>query len=65
MVFHTFNTLLYGAALLGAYLADSYLGKFRTIFYMSLVYLLGQSVLAVGAVPSGEERWDIAGLPQQ
>ncbi|KAH6947491.1 hypothetical protein HPB50_019292 [Hyalomma asiaticum] len=33
-------------------IADSYLGKFRTIFYISIVYAIGNITLAVSAVPA-------------
>jgi dipeptide/tripeptide permease len=35
----------------GGVLSDSYLGKFRTILYLSLVYCIGNVVLAVTALP--------------
>lgn len=35
----------------GGVLSDSYLGKFWTIFYLSLVYCVGNIVLAVTAIP--------------
>ena len=34
----------------GAILADSYLGKFKTIFYISIIYSIGNAVMAVTAV---------------
>ena len=45
----------------GAIMADSFLGKFRTIFYVSIVYAIGQVVLTVGAIGDSEEG--IPGLP--
>ena len=33
--------------------ADSFLGKFRTIFYISIIYAIGQLVLTVGAFDFG------------
>lgn len=36
----------------GAIIADSWLGKFRTIFYLSIVYVLGSAVITFGAIPT-------------
>lgn len=46
-VFHTFVLGVYFFPLLGAWLADRYLGKYRTILYLSLVYCAGHACLAV------------------
>ena len=43
--FHDFVVGVYLFPLLGGYLADRYLGKYRTILYLSLVYCLGQALL--------------------
>ena len=59
---HTFNTFAYAFPLLGAIIADSYLGKFRTILYFCLIYCLGSVVLAVTAIPGVTEGGD--GRPQ-
>ena len=42
-------------------MADSFFGKFRTIFYVSILYAIGQIVLTVGAIGNSEEG--IPGLP--
>jgi solute carrier family 15 oligopeptide transporter 1 len=36
--------------LFGAIIADSLLGKFRTILYLSLVYALGSWIVTIGAI---------------
>ncbi|XP_011306527.1 peptide transporter family 1-like [Fopius arisanus] len=43
VIYHIFTMFVYFFPLLGAMLADSVLGKFRTIFYLSIVYALGQN----------------------
>ena len=50
VLFHSFVSLCYFAPILGATLADSFLGKFRTIFYLCIIYILGELVLTLGAV---------------
>lgn len=44
--------------LLGAILSDSYLGKFRTIFYVSIIYAAGSVLLALASAQP-------IGLPQK
>ncbi|XP_037282426.2 solute carrier family 15 member 1 isoform X3 [Rhipicephalus microplus] len=51
-VYHGFVMACYFSPVLGAMIADSYLGKFRTIFYISIVYAIGNITLAVSAVPA-------------
>ncbi len=65
ILYHTFNFMCYFTSLFGAFLSDSFLGKFRTIFYISIVYVIGQATLAFGAVPGSEDANGIPGLPQQ
>ncbi len=46
-VFHTFVIGVYFFPLLGGWLADRFFGKYRTVFWMSLVYCIGHGFLAV------------------
>lgn len=45
-VFHVFVMGVYFFPLLGGWLSDRFLGKYRTILWLSLVYCLGQGLLA-------------------
>ncbi|KFQ17556.1 Solute carrier family 15 member 1, partial [Merops nubicus] len=49
-IYHTFVALCYLTPILGAIIADSWLGKFLTIVSLSIVYTIGQSVMAVSSI---------------
>ncbi len=51
--YHTFVTAVYGLPLLGAFLADALLGKFRTVFWLSIVYCFGHFALALNETRAG------------
>ncbi|XP_024944232.1 solute carrier family 15 member 1 isoform X3 [Cephus cinctus] len=51
VIYHIFTMLVYFFPLLGAMLADSLLGKFKTIFYVSMIYAVGQLLLSASAAP--------------
>ncbi|XP_072253659.1 solute carrier family 15 member 2 [Leuresthes tenuis] len=51
-IYHAFSSLCYFSPILGAIIADSWLGKFKTIIYLSVVYVIGHVVKSVGAIPS-------------
>jgi proton-dependent oligopeptide transporter, POT family len=46
-IFHTFVIGVYFFPLLGGWLADRLFGKYHTIFWLSLIYCLGQACLAM------------------
>ncbi|KAG8586397.1 hypothetical protein GDO81_005365 [Engystomops pustulosus] len=50
VVYHTFVAICYLTPILGAIIADSWLGKFKTIIYLSIVYAVGQVVMSVSAI---------------
>lgn len=52
-----FNSLVYFFPVLGAIISDSYLGKFRTILYVSVIYAIGNIVLSISSSPA-------IGIPQ-
>lgn len=54
-VVHLFIVACYATPLLGALLSDCYLGKYSTILYLSLLYSVGNWVMAFAAVPSPSE----------
>uniref|UniRef100_A0A673GP66 Solute carrier family 15 member 1 n=1 Tax=Sinocyclocheilus rhinocerous TaxID=307959 RepID=A0A673GP66_9TELE len=49
-IYHTFVALCYLTPILGAIIADSWLGKFKTIVYLSVVYTIGQVIMAISAI---------------
>lgn len=50
VIYHTFTMLCYFTPLFGSIVADSFLGKFRTIFYLSIVYAAGNIILSLSAI---------------
>jgi len=51
--YHLFTAGAYLLPLLGAFLSDRYLGKYKTIISLSLVYCLGHLVLALNETEMG------------
>ena len=45
--YHTFTSAVYFFPLLGAIIADAFLGKYRTILFLSIVYCAGHAALAL------------------
>ncbi len=46
-VFHLFVSACYLLPVAGAYLSDRFLGKYKTILYLSLFYCVGHGILAI------------------
>ncbi|SCV72691.1 BQ2448_4228 [Microbotryum intermedium] len=57
----TFNSFwVYVTPLLGAYIADTYLGRYKTICWAVLVALIGHVILTISAIPSVIAKPDTA-----
>ncbi|CAB3409589.1 unnamed protein product [Caenorhabditis bovis] len=48
--FHAFTVVSYSSPILGSILADGYIGKFWTIFSVSILYAIGQILLASASI---------------
>ena len=59
---HLFNGAVYLTPLLGALLADVFLGKYLTIMLLSLVYCAGHAALACMGLFGHSPAWMLAGL---
>lgn len=55
ILYHSFTTLVYFCCIIGAIIADSWWGKFHTILWLSIVYVVGSGVVALGAI----ETWNM------
>ncbi|XP_026727881.1 peptide transporter family 1-like isoform X2 [Trichoplusia ni] len=51
VIYHIFSMFAYFFPLLGAMIADGWLGRYRTILYLSLVYASGSSLISISAMP--------------
>ncbi|XP_047040748.1 peptide transporter family 1 isoform X2 [Helicoverpa zea] len=51
VIYHVFTMFAYFFPLLGAMIADGWLGRFRTILYLSLVYAAGSTLISISAMP--------------
>jgi solute carrier family 15 oligopeptide transporter 1 len=49
VIYHTFIMIAYFFPIIGAIISDNYLGKFKTIFYISLIYACGNIILAAAS----------------
>ncbi len=59
---HLFNTAVYFTPFLGALLSDIFLGKYRTIILLSIVYCAGHAALALMGSFGHSSWWLFAGL---
>ncbi|KAI6243429.1 hypothetical protein M3Y99_00099300 [Aphelenchoides fujianensis] len=64
--FNIFTALCYVTSVLGSILADGYIGKFKTIFFLSIVYAVGQLTLSFASTTGKDNSLhpylDFAGL---
>ncbi len=60
--YHQFASWVYFTPLLGALIADIFLGKYRTILCLSIVYCLGHAALACMGSYGNSPWWLFAGL---
>uniref|UniRef100_A0A0N5AUQ9 Peptide transporter 3 n=1 Tax=Syphacia muris TaxID=451379 RepID=A0A0N5AUQ9_9BILA len=51
LFYHAFVSLAFASPLLGSIAADNYFGRFRVIFWGSLIYVIGHVLLSLGAIP--------------
>jgi len=60
--YHWFNVAVYLTPILGALLADVFIGKYRTIILLSIVYCFGHAALAGMGMFGHSPWWLVAGL---
>jgi len=54
--YHLFNAAVYALPMIGAMVADRLIGKYRTIFWLSIVYCLGHAALALFESPETQQN---------
>lgn len=50
VIYHTFIMFAYFFPLFGAIIADGFLGKYKTMLYISMIYAIGNMVLSLAAI---------------
>lgn len=56
VIYHAFTVAAYTWPLFGGALADSYLGKYKTILYISICYVVGMIINTIGTLPQLTEE---------
>ena len=51
-IYHFFVCACYFTPILGAWIADQFFGKFKTIISISMIYILGHILKTIAAVPN-------------
>jgi len=51
IIYHLFSLFCYFTPIFGAMIADMLWGKFKTIFVISIVYVIGHLVKTAAAIP--------------
>jgi len=52
VIYHSFAMLCYFTPIFGAMIADQLLGRFKTIVYISMLYVLGHLIKTLAAIPT-------------
>lgn len=60
LVYHANQMMIYFACIFGAILSDTWLGRYKTILVLSIVYAIGGAVIALSATPYNPLSADIA-----
>ena len=60
--YHQFASWVYFTPLAGALIADIFLGKYRTILWLSIVYCMGHAALACMGTYGNSQGWLLSGL---
>ena len=50
--YHLFSFACYFTPTIGAIISDGYIGRYSTVLYLSIVYLIGSIILTLTAIPS-------------
>lgn len=51
LLYHGFMMAIYSTCLIGAIVSDVWLGKFKTILYLSIIYAIGSVFIAMSSIP--------------
>lgn len=52
IIYHVFQMMVYFMCTIGAIISDIWLGKFKTIFFLSLIYASGSILISASAIPN-------------
>lgn len=50
-LYHGFIMAIYGMCLVGGIISDVWLGKYKTILYLSIVYAIGNVIVSISSIP--------------
>jgi len=54
-IYHSFNVVCYFTPIFGAMVSDGWLGKYKTILYVSIIYGIGNIIMTLSAIPINGE----------
>lgn len=52
ILYHAFEMTVYFMCTIGAIISDTWLGKFKTIFFLSIIYASGSMLISASAIPN-------------